>query len=289
MNYQPKHFQIGVANPGSFITSYGWHNDTQISACPVLQCQFELSDTGPTAAYAKVVDLTTQQGVIMCLNEISGWLLARAGGLPVAETAFLAYIRTRELPAFTHGQLPPELDGEVRLFFCTQEISRTQATGLADSSSLIAEQTRWPHLHATLALDEYTCNSDRHPGNMVRKSAADFVLIDHGRLLFRDAEPCWQASELADLLDHTFMNAVHHNVYLYGNINSCGARTDAFKRCSDSALHQAQNMRSVFFEIAYWCSQLCPGTSARWLDFLNERMRRINEHLSKRFKVLNLT
>lgn len=289
MNYQPKYFQIGLVHPGSFVTPYRWANDDQGNVCPVLHCQFDLPEAGLTAAYAKVVDLTTQQGVIMCLNEISGWLLARAGGLPVAETAFLAYIRTSELPAFAYGPLPPELAGEMRLFFCTQEISRTQATGIAASDSLIAEQTRWPHMHGTLALDEYTCNSDRHPGNMVRKAASDFVLIDHGRLLCRDEEPCWQASELADLLDHTFDNLMHHNVYLYGNISSAVARTDAFKRCSDSALRQAQNMRSVFFEIAYWCSKLCPGTSARWLDFLNERMRRVNDLLSKRFRVLNLT
>jgi hypothetical protein len=297
MNYQHQHFRVGLAVPGSFITSYGWTNDTEASACPVLHCQFDLPSTGTVDAYAKVIDVTTQQGVIMCLNEISGWLLARAGGLPVAESAFLAYIRTDELPAFAYGTLPAEQAGGVRLFFCTQAISRAQATGLVRTEALIAEQTQWPHMHGTLALDEYTGNSDRHTGNMVRKSAGEFVLIDHGRLLFRNPaepgapkahDPCWEVSELTNLLEHAFKNILHHNIYLYGNISSAAARTDAFKKCAESALEQAQNMRSVFFEIAYWCSKLSPGASAQWLEFLNERMSRINDLLSKRFGLLNL-
>lgn len=289
MKYQPSHFLIGLASPDNFITPYRWANDDQGNVCPVLHCQFDRPGTGPTDVYAKVIDLTARQGVVMCLNEISGWLLARAGRLPVADTAFLASIRSSELPSFKHGDLPPEQPGGLRLFFCTQEISRTQATGLVSTEALITEQAHWPHVHGAIALDEYTGNPDRHAHNMVRKAHQDFALIDHGRLLYRNAEPCWHADELEGLLDHGFVNAIHHNMYVHGNISASAARTNGFKQCSDSALHQAQNMRSVFFEIAYWCAKLSPGTSAQWLHFLNERMHRVDALLSKRFGILNLT
>ena len=288
MKHQPSHFLIGVAASDSFITSYRWANDDQGSVCPVLHCQFELHGKGPTDVYAKAIDLTTKQGVVMCINEISGWLLARAGHLPVAAAAFLANIRSNELPAFKHGNLPPEQPGGQRLFFCTQEISRTQATALVSTEALMTEQAHWPYVHDAIALDEYTGNSDRHVNNLVRKAHQDFALIDHGRLLYRDIEPCWHGDELEGLLDHGFANVIHHNMYLYGNISSSDARTEGCKRCSDSALHQAQNMRAVFFEISYWCSKLLPGTSAQWLHFLNERMHRVDSLLCKRFGILNL-
>lgn len=187
-------------------------NDAQGNACPVLHCRFDLAGAGPTDVYAKLVDAATQQGTIMCLNEISGWLLARSSGLPVAESAFLAYIKASELPPFHAGALPATLANGTYLFFCSQEISRTQATGIIETDELLEEQAHWPHAHSTIALDECTGNADRHLGNLVRKAHQDFALIDHGRLLFRGIEPCWQGDELAGLLDHTFDNLLHYNL-----------------------------------------------------------------------------
>ena len=263
-------------------------NDAQGNACPVLHCRFDLAGAGPTDVYAKLVDAATQQGTIMCLNEISGWLLARSSGLPVAESAFLAYIKASELPPFHAGALPATLANGTYLFFCSQEISRTQATGIIETDELLEEQAHWPHAHSTIALDECTGNADRHLGNLVRKAHRDFALIDHGRLLFRGIEPCWQGDELAGLLDHTFDNLLHYNLYHCRNINSPAARTKGFTQCSDSAVHQAQDMRSVFFEISFWCSKLSPGSSAQWLDFLHQRMHRANVFLTQRFGLLNL-
>lgn len=289
MNYQPAHFQIGLVQPTDFITSYRWVNDTQDNVCPVLHCRFNLEDTGQTDVYAKLVDVGTQQGVIMCLNEISGWLLARSSGLPAAKSAFLAYINGSELPVFQASALPPVLTNGTYLFFCSQEISPTQAVGIVETENLLEEQAHWPHAHGAITLDEYTGNADRHLRNMVRIAYRDFALIDHGRLLYRNAEPCWHSDELDDLLDYQFNNSLHYNLYHCRNINSPDAKTNGFTQCSDSAARHAQNMRSVFFEISFWCSKLSPGISAKWLNFLHQRVRRANALLTQRFGLLDLT
>lgn len=288
MIYQPAHLQLGLVPPSDFITPYHWMNDAERNACPVLHCRFDPAGAGPTDVYAKLVDAATAQGAIMCLNEISGWLLARSCGLPVAPSAFLAYIKASELPPFHASALPPALADGTYLFFCTQEISRAQATGIVANDELLEEQAHWPHAHGAMALDEYTGNADRHLHNLVRKARRDFALIDHGRLLYRSAEPCWHADELESLLSHAFDNLLHHHLYHCRNINSPAARTKGFNACSDSAAQQAQNMRSVFYEISFWCSKLSPGSSAQWLNFLHQRMHRATTLLTQRFGLLNL-
>lgn len=286
MNHLPDRFQLGTAGPDDYLQAYRWVNDGNVS--PVLHGRFQRDD-GPIDAYAKLMDVHLPEGQIECLNEISGWLLARACGLPVAPSAFLACIRAGDLPNCAALQARAPAAGNLIYFFCTEQISNAQARGVVPTEELLDEQARWAHAHATLAMDEWLGNTDRHLNNLVRTGKDRFTLIDHGQLLRRADQPppWWQPDELPDLVDTQFQNLLHHHIFLCRNITAPGPVNAAFQRCADSAESQDHNMRSALHEIAFWCGTIAPGHSAQWLHFLHERVKRAKDLLASRFRVLN--
>lgn len=290
MLHQPAHCQIQATAPSVFVTGFGWTNDSEGNVCPVLHARFELPEIGKIDAYAKALDLSNLDGRVSCLNELTGWLLAKASGLPVAERAFFAWIDATATPPFAGtGSLPaPSVSGS-RLYFCTQEITRSHARGIVATDQLVDEQACWSSVHAAIAFDEMIANADRHLNNLVRRAPGDFVLIDHGRLLYRDAEPCWAVDELESLEPHSFPNLLHHHTYPCRGIFSPGDCSDGFELSRDSAEKHAQNATKAFFEIAFWCSQIFPGASSSWLHFLRRRGAGFEALLSKRFGVLPVT
>lgn len=283
---------VGIHGPDTFLNPYAWVNAEEGNVCPVLHCRFDLQEAEPLDIYAKAVDLHSMAGRVMCLNEITGWLLAQTYGLPTAERAFMASIRAAELPPFSGATPLPAADaGGSLYFFCTQAISRSQARGIIANEALLNEQACWPHAHDTITLDETTGNSDRHLNNLVRKSAGNFALIDHGRLMHRDAAddaPSWQTHELEDLIDARLKNLLHFHAYNCRGISAPAAVAEGLEQCRSSARHQAKNMRRVFYEISCWCATLLPGASARWLELLNQRLHRIDTLLHYRFGLLPL-
>lgn len=289
MNHQPDLFHIGLANSDEFLTPYRWVNEVEGNACPVLHGRFQ---RGPDKvdAYAKLMDLDTAAGQIEIVNEISGWLIAKACALPVADSAFLAPIRVGDLPDCGAVRRRSTNPADEIYFFCTSEISRSQAAGILPNESLLEEQAKWVHCQATIALDEWIGNADRHLNNLVRQSKNTFALIDHGQLLRRQNDPpWWRADELLTLGGTPMSNLLHKNVYQCRNITAATAVNEGFEKCADSAAQQGQNMRRALHEISFWCGSLAPGHSAEWLHFLHERTKHARDLLAQRFRVLNLS
>lgn len=287
MNHQPDLFHLGTATPDDFLNPYRWVNTAENNVCPVLHCRFQRG-ANKVDVYAKLMDIHTPAGQIECINEISGWLIARACALPVASSAFLAPIRVGDLPDCMAVRQRSTTPGEVLYFFCTSEISRSQAIGIIANDTLLEEQASWAHCQATIALDEWLGNADRHLGNLVRQSKNTFALIDHGQLLRRaDVPPWWHADELPTLTNTLMSNVLHHNVYHCRNISAAPVVNAAFEKCADNAQQQGQNMRQALHEISFWCSALAPGHSAAWLHFLHERTKHARELLAQRFRVFN--
>lgn len=287
MNHLPDLFHIGISTADDFLNPYRWVNAQENNVCPVLYCRIQ---HGPNKvdAYAKLMDVHTPAGQIECINEITGWLIAKACGLPVAECAFLASIRVGDLPDCAAVRQRSTNPSTELYFFCTSEISRSQAIGIVANESLLEEQAQWAHCQATIALDEWIGNADRHLGNLVRKSKNNFALIDHGQLLRRNnPPPWWQADELPSLTNEPMNNVLHRNVYVCRNITAPPAVNDGFNNCADNAALQGENMRKALHEISFWCSAIAPGHSASWLRFLHERTTNARELLAQRFRVFN--
>lgn len=288
MNHLPDQFQVQLAQPDQFLNPYRWVNDEENNFCPVVHARF-LLEGNPIDAYAKLMDLHLPAGQIDCLNEISGWLIAKACGLPVANKAFIASIRASDLPP--HAAISQRISDpdQALYFFCTEQITVAQARGLIPNEALVEEQARWDHCHATIALDEWLANPDRHLFNLIRKAKDQFALIDHGQLLRRsNTGPWWHKDELPDLVNVMLNNHLHKHTFHVRNVTAPEAVSAAYSRCVDDAAAQARNLGRVLHEISFWCGAIAPGQSAAWLNFLVNRVQNAKALLASRFRVLNL-
>lgn len=226
----------------------------------------------------------------MCaLNEVTGWLLAKCYGLPCAERAFFIPISIDELPPFIHGNLPSANENGLVMCFVTQAISNTAVRGLYSTDELIREQAAWQYADHTIAFDESVANPDRHAFNLLRKGENDFYLIDHGFLGFDESRPPVHTLPDSDSLSRlAFANRLHQNSYIFLDRNNITATTQGYTNGMIFSETMSDCFGRAAFELAFWCSQLLPGKSAKWLNFLYNRSRSnlMSDLLHKRFGVL---
>lgn len=279
--------RIGLLPPGHFSTAYDWTHDRDGNVSPVLHARFNWFDSFD--GYAKPFEWGDTAQCTTALNEVTGWLLASASGLPCAEQAFFIQLPLAKLPPYT-GQAPlprPDANGHV-LCFVTRAVSNTAVRGISNTEMLATEQSQWAFNDQTIAFDEGAGNSDRHVFNLLRRAPKDYVLIDHGYLLrtLGANYPChWDGDALEGMAGSHFDNLLHHNTYHALGRNSPTVCQDGCNQAMAFAhtLHTA--LQKSTFEISFWCSKLLPGTSARWLHFLHTRMKQpqMAELLHRRF------
>lgn len=292
ITYQARATRIELLQADQFRNAYDWTHDVQGNVSPVLHARFlgehEFDGYVKPFEWGNIAQCTTT------LNEVTGWLLAQASGLPCAPRAFFIQLPLAQLPPYT-GPAPlpkPDANGNV-LCFGTEAVANTAVRALHTTQMLATEQSQWPFNDQTIAFDEGAGNSDRHIFNLVRRAARDYVLIDHGYLLrtLGAAYPShWGNSTLEGMVGSTFDNHLHYNTYPLMGRNS---PTVCQEGCT-KGLHFADTLnkalRHSLFEVSFWCSKLMPGTSERWLQFLNARMKReqMAELLHRRFGTIAL-
>ena len=180
-----------------------------------------------------------------------------------------------------------------RLCFATQDAGISAVRPAFATEQLLAEQTKWPHCNHTIAFDEAIANPDRHIGNLFRRRAHDFVLIDHGFLLRNSSNfpQHWQPGVLASMLNQAFANLLHYNTYIFTGRTAPTVCEPACRECEEFVAKMQPQVRQALFEIAFWCNKLLPGRSAQWLNFLYSRTRQplLSALLHKRFGLLDLT
>lgn len=291
--HQPNKFSVEFFQPDRFAGPYGWTSDRDGNINPVLHARF-IDGSGTIDGFAKPFSTQDVFQATQTLNEVTGWLIAKGSGLPVADRAFFSVIHTSELPPYS-GQLPlpaPDADGNL-LCFTTQAVGNTAIRGRYNTDSLVKEQSSWPLCDATIAFDEGLANTDRHPFNLLRRGADDFVLIDHGMLLRDILLPYpfhWDENAFDGLAARPFANALHNFTYNYLGRSSKAVTQKGL----DSGLLFSQKLASalpkILFELAFWCSKLMPGKSADWLLFLRNRLMQHNmqQLLHGRYGLLTL-
>lgn len=291
--YQPGHMAVQLFNQEQFITPHDWTHDRHGNLNPVLHARFSAED-GEFDGYAKPFNWADQDETTVILNEVTGWLIARAAGLPCPPRAFFIQIPATALPAYSGKvQLPGSDTNGMLLCFVTEAVANTAVKGMFDTAQLVKEQSEWKYCDSTIAFDEGVANSDRHAFNLLRKSANDFVLIDHGFLLREPSAPYpayWADEVIETQTTQAFDNRLHANTYIHlgrtaPDVAAYGcSKSVEFSATLRKATHQA------FFEIAFWCSKLLPGSSARWLHFLHHRMEPslLDALLSRRYGMLHL-
>lgn len=290
--YQADTMAVALYNTERFVTHYDWTYGREGNVNPVLHARFA-STEGEFDGYAKPFNIRSTHDATTTLNEVTGWLLARASGLPCPERAFFIAIPANTLPSYGGlTALPPEDAHGNLLCFVTQSASSAAVRALFDTQLLVREQSTWSHCDNTIAFDEGIANADRHAFNLLRRGEKDFVLIDHGFLL-RDAAAYpthWEDGSIESKVVKGFDNLLHNNTYHFLNRTTPPVRSAACAKGLEFREKLESAIRRSTFEIAFWCSQLLPGASARWLRFLYSRVQQapMAHLLAQRYGLLNI-
>lgn len=290
--YQPSKMAIEIFQSGQFITSHEWTYSRDGNVNPVLHARFVTETDEFFDGYAKPFALNDHADATMMLNEVTGWVIARACGLPVPQRAFFIPLSLAELPQYTGTTaLPPaDSNGQV-LCFVTQAVANTAIRAVYNTEMLVKEQSKWGQCNETITFDEGIANTDRHAFNLLRKAAGEFVLIDHGFLLRQKDVPYpshWAIDFLHQHVDHSFSNLLHQNAYMALSRTSPAICAPAYASSGVFASKMEAAIRSTMFEIAFWSSKLLPGRSASWLQFLYSRTQQAQmvTLMAKRFGLL---
>ena len=180
-------------------------------------------------------------------NEITGWLLARALKLPVAEHAGLIWLRQSTIHGIHFAPTDPggsvawvasTVTGGTALDFSGPHIGPTLQRDLA----------KWKHLPRAVAFDAWSANVDRNLKNFIRRAAGDYVLIDHDFLLTSDA---WAAGQLIAHVGAIFVNKLQMIAYGRATPNAdISAMAGLLAEVADALFSQGTELRKWWVELA---------------------------------------
>lgn len=129
--------------------------------------------------YAKYYQPSTRELV----NEVTGYLLAQAVNLPQPPTACIVKAPTKELRRHFPAKTFPDRDHVP--IWCVEKIPGNTPKQLYqcwNDPTFRADLARWRQLPGCAAFDDWTANTDRNTGNLVRTGRGQYWLIDHGIL-----------------------------------------------------------------------------------------------------------
>ena len=216
-------------------------------------------------------------------NEIAGFLLAAEVGLPQAESAVLMALPGELLDKHHPGK---GFNSQAHwLCWCTTAIMGgngfrlpTAHTYFNDNLLAAADDLRaWKALPGLLAFDEWVANVDRNTGNLIRLSAGDYAIIDHGAIL---TGPDWAGDMLAPVASYTnkiWLLLCHCRGFTLpvssGAMHACTTFTDAYLTASP--------------EMRAFGSELLNSDDLSSCDiFLRERSINVKRYLQRRLGVL---
>lgn len=216
-------------------------------------------------------------------NEISGFLMAAEAGLPQADSAALI-----ALPGVLLDKIHPSKGFSLQAHWpcwCTTAITGSDGTHLPTATtyfncdfSAIADDLRaWKGLPALLAFDEWVANVDRNTGNLIRLSAGDYAIIDHGAIL---TGPEWISEMLAPIASYTnkiwFLLRHFNGITL--PVSSSAVHTST--RFPDAYTAGSPEMRAIGTELLSGAELICCDA------FLRDRSLNVRRYLQQRLGVL---
>jgi len=119
-------------------------------------------------------------------NEACGWLLARAAGLPTAESAWILILPVALLREAFPELVWPGRDDDYLPTWATSAVSPTAAecvVTVQDQDVWAERLLAWGHLHDAVAINDLLHNIDANAGNLIATSPSDFAIVDFAEIL----------------------------------------------------------------------------------------------------------
>ena len=189
-------------------------------------------------------------------NEITGYLLAQASGIPVPEFACLVSIPDRVMHDLN---LDPKDYNDGVAFGVSKVNGTTPATYwnlnlIPECTSLMTIIASWDKVNDLICFDDWVANLDRNIGNIVVNGHNDISIIDHSNMPY---DLCWNKSQLnhkEHLLDR---NKILQAIKYFKNYNSGIPLPDSVSICKANDKHFA-SLLSVERELDFWWSYFLP-------------------------------
>lgn len=235
-----------------------------------LLCLLEWPDGVQRQSYVKI--FSKQQGVGI-FNEILGYLLSKAENLPVASKAGVLI-------------LPDELVKQIKtdvapVAFVTTRINGSSPSSFYNVGDMINFKVLynilndWNKLHEAIAFDEWVANQDRNLGNLIIDSNNAVTLIDHSNM---PVDLVWSSAMLDEELEPRNVLAE-----VFRSSPTLPQKVEILK----GAANQSSSLEFIREELSFWARELLNQSESDSLfQFLENRAKKSNERLSKRFGTL---
>ncbi|WP_322528952.1 hypothetical protein R5R73_04755 [Salinicola sp. LHM] len=156
------------------------------------------------------------------INEVVGYLLARACGFRVPDHAGVILLERHQIPAavLNHvDSISPTPQHDAFVCWFSEDTGHKDLVALHSASVANGELEERLHariaqdlvsrkeLPALISFDEWTLNSDRNAGNVLGSASTYITPIDHGRIF---CSPIWKHNELKAMCRWVIENQMIH-------------------------------------------------------------------------------
>jgi hypothetical protein len=211
-------------------------------------CNIEWSNGKTTRSYIKRFLKINNLSLV---NEITGYLISRAAGLPIAKHAGII-----NAPNYVFGDSSNKYEN---FCFIVSSVPGDNPGSLYNMGminnckTLMDIVAGWSKVSDTIAFDDWVANQDRHLGNILVEGKNKVFLIDHGNL---PVKLQWACSDLNINLQS--VNVLENNLW---NLNCIPMQV----RASITASAKDHNViyQTVKDELLYWWGVLLSNEPAR--------------------------
>ncbi len=278
---------IQLLAPNDYRNFKSWVTDVR-SVNPVFVSSFKHpSESKPIDMYAKIYSLKGTDRSIF--NEIFGYLMAYALGLPQPKHACIALVPTDKLRKnITDGALSNDLNSEVFQYdvfpvFCTSKIDKSKTAFQYSSlaKDVASELAKWPYMGKTVAVDNTIANIDRHANNLLRTGVSKYHLIDNGMLVNVNGWQCTDLKPNESFTNHLLRISERDMTPL----QAAKITGNAITACD----HHADALNSIDAELRYWITNLYKHTQSdynNFMDFIDYRVNNAHGLLTSRLQLV---
>lgn len=157
-------------------------------------CDISWEDGTPGRGFLKCFPASRSLGVV---NELTGYLIAKACGLPVPQRAAVVQLNQVLVDSMEIKNCP---EGVYRYAFAVSESPGRSPNSIYAGlpEALAATATReilkgWRGLSPLMAFDDWAANQDRNLGNFLIDEKGEIYVIDHSNM---PVDICWTADAL---------------------------------------------------------------------------------------------
>lgn len=248
--------------------------------------RYRLDKNTSVEAYTKIYpsDNGRNRGLI---NEITGYLICSALGIPQPETAFVAMIPVRYLAGTDEASPLIRQLAQQRIeypAFCTKRLEGKSAAWRLPSlelPTLMEDVKAWEELPSTLALDDTIANVDRHLNNLIRTGKKSFAVIDNGILATTPESGVHHWSDFHLNVHSLFRNRLSEHLFNHSPPDKTISATLREGQKHETAVDK------VAMELDFWWRQLLNEADYKaFKNFILGRAAHIEQLLRRRYNWL---